>query len=471
MYNTIESMSNVTVKTPNVSGLFYPSDMNELAGLIKKFASGKEALYKSNAVIVPHAGYQFSGHAMNYGFEHLKFRENVFIIAPSHHYDFQGFALPEYDKFETPFGSMEVNRGLVQEIQDEFGCYVNNTPFEEEHSIEVQIPFIQYYTNNTKIINAANLLKGLHRVRIIPVLVGKSSADEIMALIEKFWDRACFVISSDLSHYHPDNVARQTDNYTAWMIESGHIEKFVSEQACGGIGVCALTGFARSRGFSMIRLEMYNSGDISGDKTKVVGYGSWMLYEGKKTEYISRFYSDYLIDECKKSIIKGFEGQKYVAEYPPAVLQQYGASFVTLEITGHLRGCIGSIYSDKPLINDITANAQSAAFFDPRFEPLRPEEYNDLNISISILSEPEQIIFKDEQDLLSKIYPYGIILMDKGKRGVYLPVVWEQLPDRKLFWNSLKEKAGFYKDYFSKSMEVYKFSTEYITTIPAYEDE
>ncbi len=456
-------MNNSTIKSPNVAGLFYPADTNELSGLIKKFASGKDILYKSKAIIVPHAGYQFSGHAANFGFEHLKFSENVFIIAPSHHYDFQGIALPEYDKFETPFGSIEVNKAITAEIKENFGCYINNIPFDEEHSIEVQIPFIQYYTNNTKIINAANLLKGLHKIKIIPILTGKCRPEIITSLIEKFWDRACFVISTDLSHYHPDNIAKQTDNYTAWMIETGHIEKFAPEQACGSTGICGLTMLAKKHNYSMLRLEMYNSGDITGAKNKVVGYGAWMLYEGSKTEYISRFYSDYLIDECKKSIIMGFEGQKYTVEYPPAVLQQYGASFVTLEITGHLRGCIGSIYSDKPLINDITSNAQSAAFFDPRFDPLRPQEYNDINISISILSEPEQIIFKNEQDLLSKIYPYGIILMDKGKRGVYLPIVWEQLPDRKLFFDSLKEKAGFYKDYFSKTMEVYKFTTEYIS--------
>jgi len=208
--------------------------------------------------------------------------------------------------------------------------------------------------------------------------------------------------------------------------------------------------------------------DITNDKSRVVGYGSWFLYEGTKSEYISKHYSDYLIEECKKSILLGFEGLKYEPEYPPGVLKQIGTSFVTLEITGHLRGCMGSICADKPLINDIVANAQSAAFFDPRFEPLRPEEFNDLTISISILSEPEQISFKDEQDLLNKIYPYGIILMDKGKRGVYLPIVWEQLPDKKLFFNSLKEKAGFYPDYFSNTIEVYKFTTEYISSNDEY---
>jgi len=451
------------IKAPNVAGIFYPANINELNELIKKFASEKSAIHKSKAIVSPHAGYQYSGHAMNYAFEHFKFDDNIFIIAPSHKYDFQGIALPEYEKFETPFGVLEVNHSFVDEIRETFGCYINNIPFEEEHSIEVQLPFIQHYSGNTKIINAANLIKGLRKVKIIPILTGNCNPLLISNIIERFWDRASFVISNALSHFHSSDIAKQTDNYTAWMLETGHTEKFSPEQACGGIGLCGLSDFANKRGYDFIRLEMYNSGDITGDDSKVVGYGAWMLYEGGKTEYITKYYSDYILDECKKSIITGFEGEKYIPERVPAVLQQYGATFVTLEISGHLRGCIGSIYSDKPLINDIISNAQSAAFFDPRFDPLRPEEYNDVSISVSILSEPERIAFKDEQDLLSKIYPYGIILMDKGKRGVYLPVVWEQLPDRQLFLNSLKEKAGFYPDYFSKTLEVYRFTTEYIS--------
>ena len=457
-------MQNNIKKTPNVAGMFYPDNANEITNLIKLFATGKTPKYRSKAIIVPHAGYQFSGHAMNIGYEHFAFEENVFIIAPSHHYDFQGIAFPQYEKFETPYGVLEVNHTIIQEIKDNFGCYINNTPFDEEHSIEVQLPFIQYYSGNTKIINATTLMKGFKKVKIVPLLTGNCKPELIANIIAKYWNKASFVISTDLSHFHPDNIAKQTDNYTAWMIETGHIEKFNKEQACGSTALCGLVEFAKRKHFDLIRLEMFNSGDITHDKSKVVGYGAWFLYEGMKTNYINKYYSDYLIEECKKSILLGFEGLKYEPEHTPGVLEQIGTSFVTLEITGHLRGCIGSIYADKPLINDITANAQSAAFFDPRFDPLRPEEFNDLTISISILSEPEQISFKDEQDLLNKIYPYGIILMDKGKKGVYLPVVWEQLPDKKLFLNSLKEKAGFYPEYFSNTLEVYKFTTEYISS-------
>ena len=129
-------MQNNMKKTPNVAGMFYPDNANEISNLIKLFATGKTPKYRSKAIIVPHAGYQFSGHAMNIGYEHFAFEENVFIIAPSHHYDFQGIAFPQYEKFETPYGVLEVNHTIIQEIQDNFGCYINNTPFDEEIVIE-----------------------------------------------------------------------------------------------------------------------------------------------------------------------------------------------------------------------------------------------------------------------------------------------------------------------------------------------
>ena len=131
-------------------------------------------------------------------------------------------------------------------------------------------------------------------------------------------------------------------------------------------------------------------------------------------------------------------------------------------MNGELRGCIGSIYPTKPLILDIIDNAKNAAFQDPRFEPLAMDEFDNLEVSVSILSAIEKIEFKDERDLLSKIYPHGIILVERDKRAVYLPIVWEQLPDREIFLNSLKEKAGLEPNYFSRTIEAYKFDALYI---------
>ena len=134
-----------------------------------------------------------------------------------------------------------------------------------------------------------------------------------------------------------------------------------------------------------------------------------------------------------------------------------------MKINNELRGCIGSVYPTKPLILDLVDNAKNSAFNDPRFAPLTEEEFERAEISVSILSAIERINFKDERDLLSKIYPHGVIIADRDKRAVYLPVVWEQLPDREVFLNSLKEKAGLRADYFSRSLEAYKFDAIYIS--------
>ena len=165
---------------------------------------------------------------------------------------------------------------------------------------------------------------------------------------------------------------------------------------------------------------------------------------------------------AKASILAGINGEEFIPEKIPPVLTQYGASFVTLKLNGQLRGCIGSVYPTKPLILDLIDNAKNAAFQDPRFEPITPQELVNLEVSVSILSKIERIKFKDERDLLSKIYPYGVIIAERDHRAVYLPVVWEQLPDREVFLNSLKEKAGLPPDYFSRTFEAYKFEATII---------
>ena len=172
---------------------------------------------------------------------------------------------------------------------------------------------------------------------------------------------------------------------------------------------------------------------------------------------------DYILQTVRQCIIHAVNGEEYIPQNIPSVLLEYGATFVTIEIEGKLRGCIGSIYPTKPLIIDLIDNAKNAGFQDPRFNPLTAEELDKIQLSVSILSAIERIYFKDERDLLSKIYPHGIIIAEREKRAVYLPVVWEQLPDKEIFLNSLKEKAGLPPTYFSRTFEAYKFDATYIS--------
>jgi len=147
----------------------------------------------------------------------------------------------------------------------------------------------------------------------------------------------------------------------------------------------------------------------------------------------------------------------------PAELLEKRASFVTLTIGGHLRGCIGMLEACRPLAEDVAANACAAAFEDPRFDPLTEEEFEYLEIHISVLSPPEELVFSSEEDALRQIRPGvdGVILQDGFRRGTFLPSVWEELPEKNLFWSHLKKKAGLPADYWSDRIRVFRYTTEY----------
>ena len=144
-------------------------------------------------------------------------------------------------------------------------------------------------------------------------------------------------------------------------------------------------------------------------------------------------------------------------------LREERASFVTLTIDGALRGCIGMLEACRPLAEDVAANACAAALEDPRFEPLSHEEFHRLEIHISVLSAPEEVEFRSEADLLAQIRPGvdGLILQDGGRRGTFLPSVWEELPTEELFLMHLKMKAGLPPTYWSDTLRVFRYTAEY----------
>jgi AmmeMemoRadiSam system protein A len=146
----------------------------------------------------------------------------------------------------------------------------------------------------------------------------------------------------------------------------------------------------------------------------------------------------------------------------PRPLRELGASFVTLNKGGELRGCIGSLEAHRPLVEDVAHNAYAAAFSDPRFPPLAAQELPELEFHISILTPAEPMSFSSEEDLLAQIRPGidGLILEDAGRRGTFLPSVWESLPDARSFLQHLKLKAGLPADYWSPTLKVSRYTTE-----------
>ena len=440
-------------KEPSVAGTFYPKDKNELTKQIQHFATINKNTYqyKTRAVIVPHAGLIYSGRIAYEGLNQIdKNVKNIFIFGPSHHVAFRGIVLSSFDAWKTPMGVIEINKDICNDLQHNFSANINDEALKPEHSIEIEVPIIQYLFKD---------------VKIVPVLIGNEEPQKIKEIIEYYYkDKGnAFIISSDLSHFFTDEEAKKIDEKTAQMIESNKNIEITSEQACGHIGISGLMQFVNQNNFSLIRIDQTNSGEISKDKSSVVGYGTWLLFEGNKNEYIKQYYSDLIIDLCKKTLKSFFEKTTIQIVYP-YVFKQQGACFITLEKNNNLRGCIGSIVPYRSLIEEIIEHTKDAAFNDSRFKPLEENELQQLKYSISILSTPTKISFTDETDLLKKIVKDkdGIIIKDKDHSGVYLPCVWEQLPDKREFLNSLKVKAGFTEDYFSDTLEVYRFDTTYI---------
>jgi len=443
------------IKSSSVAGMFYPVDKNELLDMIKTFEQNckNDYNFSSRAIIVPHAGYFYSGQLASEGFQYLSRNvKNIFIIAPSHHVAVEAPVLSSYGGWQTPLGDIALNQEINKELVENFGCNFMDEAFEKEHSVEVQVPFIQYYYSD---------------VKIVPILVNYNSSQRLAALIAHYYSSSenAFVISSDLSHFYTDEEARKIDSITADMIETMGVARMNPHQACGSTGICALHDFAQSNNFSLIRVRLTNSGAVAEDKTRVVGYGSWLLYEGEKSEFIKKYFSDFVLKFCKQSIMAGLEKKNLTSDVRiPEVFKELGAAFVTLQKNGRLRGCIGSIVAHQPLIIDMAQHAYDAAFNDNRFSPLEKEELSEITISVSLLSLPEKINFKSEMELLEKIEPFkdGIIIKDNRYQAVYLPSVWAQLPDKKDFLRSLKIKAGLAPDYFSETFEAFKFSTVYI---------
>lgn len=441
------------IKQPSVAGTFYTNDASELKKQIENFdkESKNKYEYKTRAVIVPHAGLIYSGRLAYEGISQLdKNIKNIFIFAPAHRVGFDGLALTSFDAWQTPLGEIEINQEINTELKEKFQAQFIDQALEHEHSIEIQVPLIQSVFEN---------------INIIPILIGKEGYNIIEQIIELYYPNKenGFVISSDLSHFLTDEKAKQIDIVTAQMIESGNLNEFQYQQACGAVGIAGLVTFANKHNYSMIRIDMENSSSTTGDKSNVVGYGCWFLYEGQTNEFLKKYYSKSIIDLCKVAIKAQFEKNDTQIKYPQ-VFNQTGACFVTLEKNNNLRGCIGSIIAHRSLILDLVMNAKNSAFNDPRFKPVQKDELEQLKIAVSILSAPQKMTFTDENDLLNQMRPNidGIIIKDGNYQAVYLPSVWEQLPDKKEFLNTLKIKAGLSPDYFSKTFEAYRFETVYI---------
>ena len=258
------------VKTTVVAGLFYPGSERELRSTLVHLLHSAEAesTERPHALIAPHAGYQYSGAIAASAYATLapwadQIRR-VVVLAPSHRVPFDGLATSSADTFETPLGNIAVDRAAVERVGRLPGVQTLDAAFAQEHALEVQLPFLQAV---------------LGEFSLVPLIVGDADSDQVSAVIEVLYtEYTLVVVSSDLSHYHDYRSCQRRDRATTAMIEALQAGRIGPYDACGAYPIRGLLKTARRHGWRVRTLDLRNSGDTSGDRSRVVGYGAYEFY-------------------------------------------------------------------------------------------------------------------------------------------------------------------------------------------------
>lgn len=445
------------IRPAAVAGSFYPADAGLLRREIARCLSGQQADLSHNdklkALIVPHAGTIYSGTTAGAAYAQLMpLREKIrriVLLGPCHRVAVHGLALPSVASFATPLGIIPLDRAAMDTLLTLPQIVVSDAAHAQEHALEVQLPFLQSV---------------LGKFSLIPIAVGAASTQEVAAVLERLWGGAetLIVISSDLSHFHTYQEARQIDNASVAQILA-LVPLASHQQACGALPINGLLEVARQRGLQIEKLAQCNSGDTAGERDRVVGYAAFALYqEQAATEVLGST----LLSLARSAIAEKLDdsnrpGSKIVVPELP-ILAAPGACFVTLTLAGHLRGCIGTLEPYRPLIEDVQANAVAAALRDPRFAPVDAEVFSKTRVEVSLLSSSVPLVFTDEADALQQLRPHldGIILQSQGRRSTFLPQVWSQLPDPVEFLAHLKQKAGLSRDWWSPDLQLFRYEVQ-----------
>ncbi len=454
---------------PVVAGQFYPGTETELKEMINKLkdAVPENVLFQGRPVVLfsPHAGYVYSGNTAAFGFYQIRnFKIKTFIIiGPTHRVPLKKASVGNFKYFKTPLGKVEVDVELANRIidKDKTKFDFNSTAFLYEHSVEVQVPFIQSFFPGSKIIPI-----------VMPqdIEVVKALSTALTEVIGKRED-ILIIASTDMSHFHNSKKAIEMDKKALKLIKDLDYVGLIKSTKAGECELCGLAPVltailtAKSLGAGNVKIFQYtHSGIVSGDNKRVVGYFSGVISKTIDTKEESK--DMILNDKQKKEVLKiareTIETYLKTGKEPDfnitdsKLKEKYGC-FVTLHKNKNLRGCIGHFEADTALHEIVMKMAIQASLHDPRFPAVKLSEMKDIEIEISVLSPLKET----DSPLSIKKDVHGIYIQEKGgyRGGTYLPQVWSEHfsdKDAEYFWGHLcKFKAGFPSDAWKKP-EKYK---------------
>ena len=451
------------VREPSVAGSFYPADKDSLAKMIDRLLAGVPKLERKGEIIgavVPHAGYPYSGGTAAYLFSYISKMpfKTVVLIGPSHYMYFRGIAVYGEGKWKTPLGEVEVDSALAHKIIEK-NPIIRDEPeaHKREHSLEVEIPFLQKVLRDFKIVP---IMMGDHDYKTCEVLA-HSIAEAVRGR-----EDVLLLASSDLYHGYSYEECNRIDKKTLSFIEkldpeglSSALEKREA-QACGGGPIVAVMLASKLLGANKGEVLFHtNSNDVIGERGGyVVGYSADIFYK-TQPRGLNKREKEELLRIARVSIEKRVKGER-LPEFTPFTerLNLPQGVFVTIKENHQLRGCIGYITPIKPLYQAVSEMAIAAATSDPRFPPLQPSELKRISIEITVLSPLKKIENPEEIE----VGKHGIVIKRGPYQGLLLPqVATEEGWDRETFLAHTCLKAGLPMDAWrEKGTEIYIFTGE-----------
>ena len=420
---------------------FYTGDAKELSEEVDSFLAlhrGETVYNNVAALIVPHAGYYYSGNVAATAYMSMpkdKPYKRIFLLGPSHHEWLDGASVnTEADYYATPLGHVKVDHETALRLTDSDSVFsYQPKAHDREHCLEVQLPFLQRRFGE-------NVMPS-----IVPIIISTNDYQKLKRIANVlkpyFTEENLFVISSDFSHYPSYEDACEVDAKTGKAIETGNVEQFIAvleensrsgkrnlaTSACGELAIVTLM-LMMDRTYEVKHLLYHNSGDVDNQEhNRVVGYHAFAILRGASQEFVLSDEEKKILKEIALTSIKDSLAGKPVAQpilnsqYP--VLNSKCGAFVSLRKQGRLRGCIGHFGEDVPLHEIVAEMARAAAFEDPRFMPVTKDELEDIDIEISVLTPMRRIQSLDEFEL----HRHGIYIRRGYRSGTFLPQVADEV--------------------------------------------
>lgn len=447
------------IRKPVCAGSWYDGRPDVLSRQLDEFLLQAEPDARSDGVIgliAPHAGYVYSGKIAAHAYRLVsgKDYDSVIIVGPAHHHGFQGCSIYPRGGYETPLGIAEVDEELASALSKASGFRYIPQAHTKEHSVELQVPFVQ---------------KILPHAKIVPIVMGVPSEQTISSLASAFIQtlygkKVLIIASTDLSHFFPKEKANTVDAKTLSLIKSIDTDAIIKKMGrqenimCGGGPVAAVLLFAKQTGNPKVRILKYaDSSQVGGDESRVVGYAGAAVYADQPplSFSLSPEEKGWLLQIARSSLEK-FVNENEVFQpqsIHPKFMDKRGA-FVTLKKKGQLRGCIGFIEPSLPLVQTVVQATIYAASRDARFPPVQSSELKDIELEISVLTPLKKI--DDPQEV--EVGRHGLLIIKGTHKGLLLPQVpVENHWSRQAFLQHTCLKAGLPEDAWKSGAEIYTF--------------